>query len=94
MLSRALLLITVSAFAGCAPMSSADEDAVGTWQEDSADAVMRYSFTADHKVALCFSQDGSCEPAEVVHGTWWIRGDDVVYSLNLSPFAQKRDRSL
>jgi hypothetical protein len=89
MLKRALLVIAAVALLGCGRMSPAEREVIGTWQEESADSEMQYSFTSDHKVSLCFLEDGPCDQQHLVQGTWRIRGDDVVYKLDWSPFAQK-----
>ena len=56
---------------------------MGIWREETADTIIRYSFTPDHLVAVCFPEsDAPCEPSTVIRGRWWIRGDDVVYKLD------------
>jgi hypothetical protein len=86
MLARILLAIAATAIS-CSSRLSQDEAAVvGTWRQESADAIMRYSFTRDHRVAFCFPEsDAPCEPSTVTHGRWWIQGDDVVYKLDSTP---------
>ena len=94
MLARILLVIVATAVS-CSNRVSQDEAAVvGTWRQESVDAAIRYSFTRDHLVAVCFPEGHEpCDPSTVLHGTWWIRGDDVVYALDytaLKPFPPGR----
>jgi hypothetical protein len=86
MLTR-ILLVIVATVVSCSSRVSQDEAAiVGIWREESADAIIRYSFTRDHLVAVCFPESNApCEPSTVIRGRWWIRGDDLVYKLDSTP---------
>src|SRR6267142_2018617 len=86
MLKRILLVIAATTVS-CSNQVSKDEAAiVGTWRQESVDATIRYSFTPDHQVAVCFPESAApCEPSTVLHGRWWIRGDDLVYKLDSTP---------
>ena len=81
---RRILLVIVATAVSCSDRVSHDEAAiVGTWREESADATIRYSFTRDHVVAVCFPENTTpCEPSTVLRGRWWIRGNNLVYKLD------------
>jgi hypothetical protein len=82
-----MLLVIIATIASCSSRVSQDEAAVvGTWRQESVDAAVRYSFTRDHVVAVCFPEAHEpCEPSTVLRGKWWIRGDDLVYKLDSTP---------
>jgi hypothetical protein len=86
MLARILLAIFATV-GSCTSRVSPDEAAiVGTWRQESADTIIRYSFRPDHQVAVCFPESTApCEPSSVIRGRWWVRGDDVVYKLDSAP---------
>ena len=86
MLARFVLVI-VATTVSCSSRVSEDEAAVvGTWRQESADAAIRYSFTPDHLVAVCFPEAHErCDPSTVLRGRWWIHGEDVVYKLDSTP---------
>jgi hypothetical protein len=86
MLTRILLVIVATVVSCSSRVSQDDTAVVGTWREESADAIIRYSFTRDHVVAVCFPEsDAPCEPSTVIRGRWWIRGNDVVFQLDSTP---------
>ncbi len=83
--TRVFLVIIATTFSSCGGLSQDEAGVVGTWREESADAIIRYSFTRDHQVAVCFPESNApCDPATVIRGRWWIHGDDVVYKLDSS----------
>jgi hypothetical protein len=83
---RALLLIVAAVLSSCGRVSRDEAIVIGTWRQESADAAIRYSFTPDHLVAVCFPEAREqCDPSTVLRGRWWIRGQDVVYKLDSTP---------
>ena len=79
------VLIAALLTASCTDRRSGDEAAVvGAWREETADTVIRYSFHADYRLAVCLD-DGPCDTDSFIYGKWWIRGDQVVYTLDWAP---------
>ena len=90
--ARIPLLIVAAVLCSCARVSRDEAAVIGTWREESADAIMRYSFTNDHQVAVCFPEsDAPCDASMVLHGKWWLRGDTVVYKLDWTPLKKFGD---
>src|SRR5437016_12361934 len=84
---RAVTLATavVAMTTSCARLSP-DEELVGTWLYTGMDSFARITFTRDHLVLFCFpeAREQPCDPKKTAHGTWRIRGEEVVCSINYS----------
>ena len=91
MLRARIVIAAMVGVAACTDATSTNEAAViGTWREETADAVLRYSFTPDHRVSVCVD-DGPCEDGALIRGRWWIDGDDVIYELDWTPHSTETD---
>ena len=74
--------------ASCYRLSPDEAQVVGTWQWHTMHAFGRITFLRDHRVTTCFTEkeDGPCDSESVLHGSWHVSGDNVVYNLDYSRF--------
>jgi hypothetical protein len=87
------VLLTVVTLCCCDRQFKTEAEVIGTWQSNSADAIVRLTFTSDHRVSLCFpdTDNENCEPSMEINGRWWLQHDNVIYKLDSTPLKQFGD---
>jgi hypothetical protein len=83
-----LAIVTLGLLASCYRLSPDEAHVIGTWQWSTIDAFGQITFTRNHRVSTCFTQTegGPCDTESILHGTWRVEDENVLYTLDYSRF--------